>query len=91
MCGVGIEASLRAQPGLPASPLAVFAGQLPVMPSALANGPAPETPLDIKMGLTSEADVSHPLRWGFMTAGRICKDMAMAVKIAQSRGCGASE
>ena len=49
---------------------------------------APETPLDIKMGLTSAEDVSHPLRWGFMTAGRICKDMALAVKIAASRGCG---
>ena len=25
-----------------------------------------------------------------MTAGRICKDMAMAIKIAQTRGCGAT-
>ena len=60
------------------------------MPSALANGLAPETPLDIKMGLTAPEDVGHPLRWGFMTAGRICKDMAMAIKIAQRRGCGAT-
>ena len=28
------------------------------------------------------------LHRGFMTAGRICKDMAMAIKIAQRRGCG---
>ena len=78
----------RAEPALPPSPLPQFAGQLPSLPSAASNGMAPETPLDIKMGLTSAEDVSHPLRWGFMTAGRICKDMALAVKIAASRGCG---
>ena len=48
-----------------------------------------ETPLDIKLGLTAAADSAHPLRWGFLTAGRICKDMAQAITIAQSRGCGA--
>jgi hypothetical protein len=31
------------------------------------------TPMDIKMGLTAAGDAAHPLRWGFMTAGRICK------------------
>ena len=50
----------------------------------------PEMPLDIKLGLTTKADVGHSLRWGFMTAGRICKDMAMAIQIAQTRGCGAT-
>lgn len=122
----GIETALRSQPGLPPSPFPQFPGQLPHLPSAVANGLAPETPLDIKMGLTSPQDVSHRLRWseqsqlqslhhtysrciklcihilnlgvllcvavvwcrGFMTAGRICKDMAMAIKIAQTRGCG---
>ena len=48
------------------------------------------TPMDIKMGLTSAADVAHPLRWGFMTAGRICADMAQACLIAAGRGCGAT-
>lgn len=50
----------------------------------------PETPLDIKMGLTVASDSAHKLRWGFMTAGRICKDMAQAIRIAQARGCGAA-
>jgi hypothetical protein len=66
----GIEAALRAQPALPPSPRPEFAGQIlaPGLPdvattAAASRGLAPETPLDIKMGLTSEDDVSHPLRW----------------------------
>ena len=63
-----------------------FAGQLPFSAnsrSAAALAMPPETPLDIKMGLTKPEDAAHPLRWGFMTAGRICKDMAQAILIAQ--------
>ena len=82
----GIEAALVAQPALPPSPRPQFAGQLPFSAngrSAEALAMAPETPLDIKVGLTRPEDAAHPLRWGFMTAGRICKDMAQAILIAQ--------
>jgi hypothetical protein len=37
------------------------------------------TPLDMQMGLTT-----RPLRWGILTAGRICKDFAQAIKLAVS-------
>jgi hypothetical protein len=51
----GIEAALVAQPALPPSPLPRVAGQLPFAASsrsAEALAMPPETPLDIKMGLT---------------------------------------
>ena len=65
--------------------------ELPKAPSAaMSAGMELSTPMDIKMGLTSAADVAHPLRWGFMTAGRICADMAQACLIAAGRGCGAT-
>ena len=75
--GPGIQAALEAQPPAIAAPHPVFDGQLPSVPSAALKGTItdPSTPMDIKMGLTEPADVAHPLRWGFMTAGRICKDM----------------
>ena len=65
--------------------------ELPKAPSAaMSAGMELSTPMDIKMGLTSADDVAHPLRWGFMTAGRICADMAQACLIAAGRGCGAT-
>ena len=68
-----------------------MAAELPKAPSAaMSAGMELSTPMDIKMGLTSAADVAHPLRWGFMTAGRICADMAQACLIAAGRGCGAT-
>ena len=69
----GIEAALRSQPSLPPSPLPQFQGQLQKPPSAVANGLAPETPLDIKMGLTLAEDVSHPLRWSVLHISRSYK------------------
>ena len=73
----GIQAALETQPAPIAAPKPVFAGQLPSVPSAALKHAMtdPSTPMDIKMGLTEPGDVAHPLRWGFMTAGRICKDM----------------
>ena len=69
----------------------VVVAELPKAPSAaMSAGMELSTPMDIKMGLTSAADVAHPLRWGFMTAGRICADMAQACLIAAGRGCGAT-
>ena len=69
----------------------MLAAELPKAPSAaMSAGMELSTPMDIKMGLTSAADVAHPLRWGFMTAGRICADMAQACLIAAGRGCGAT-
>ena len=45
------------------------------------------------MGLTKPEDVAFPLRWGMMTAGRICADMsqvcaAAAALVAGRRRCG---
>ena len=73
----GIKTALEAQASPIAAPNPVFDGQLPSMPSAAMTGSIadPSTPMDIKMGLTDPGDVAHTLRWGFMTAGRICKDM----------------
>eukprot|EP01047_Picozoa_sp_COSAG01_P016157 COSAG01_NODE_821_length_13328_cov_2.385441_7_plen_258_part_00 len=88
----GIAEALRSQPAPlpPPAPLA-FAGQLKCAPSAhAAAGVDPSTPMDIKMGLTGPEDVAFPLRWGFLTAGRICADMAKAIHIAIQRGCGAT-
>ena len=69
----------------------VVVAELPKAPSAaMSAGMELSTPMDIKMGLTSADDVAHPLRWGFMTAGRICADMAQACLIAAGRGCGAT-
>lgn len=88
----GIQSALEAQPPASPAPTPVFDGQLPRMPTAaLPTGVTdPSTPMDIKMGLTVAEDVAHPLRWGFMTAGRICADMAQACLIAADRGCGAT-
>jgi hypothetical protein len=76
MC-TGIQAALEAQPFPIEAPNPVFDGQLPTLPSAAMTFEInePSMPMDIKMGLTKPGDVAHPLRWGFMTAGRICKDM----------------
>lgn len=73
----GIRTALEAQASPIVAPNPVFDGQLPSMPSAAMTGSIadPSTPMDIKMGLTEPGDVAHTLRWGFMTAGRICKDM----------------
>lgn len=60
-----------------------------VTTGALFQTAALFTPLDIQMGLTSASDMSHPLRWGILTAGRICKDFVQALKLARLRGCGA--
>eukprot|EP01052_Picozoa_sp_SAG31_P025760 SAG31_NODE_2280_length_6025_cov_8.850321_5_plen_330_part_00 len=87
----GIAADLEAQQSPTIAPTPRFAGQLPRPPSAaLSDGNAYSTPMDIKMGLTKAEDVAFPLRWGMMTAGRICADMCQAIKIAVSRGCGAT-
>jgi hypothetical protein len=77
----GIQTALEAQASPIAAPNPVFDGQLPSMPSAAMTGSIvdPSTPMDIKMGLTNPGDVAHTLRWGFMTAGRICKDMVSAL------------
>jgi dihydrodiol dehydrogenase / D-xylose 1-dehydrogenase (NADP) len=75
----------------PQQPPPFLAGQAPdIKTEAVETVTSLSTPLDIQMGLTSGKDASHPLRWGILTAGRICKDFVQAIKIAVSRGCGAT-
>ena len=34
----------------------------------------PQTPMDVKLGLTKAADIAHPLRWGIISASKIASD-----------------
>lgn len=51
----------------------------------MANKPAPPkarlfTPKDVRLGLTQAEDVAHPLRWGIMGTGEICRQFVCAAK-----------
>lgn len=87
-----IASALQLVPPEPQTPPPpILAGQTSsIATDAVVGTLALSTPLDIQMGLTSGKDASHPLRWGILTAGRICKDFVQAIKIAVSRGCGAT-
>jgi len=39
-----------------------------------------DTPLDIRLGLTTAEDVNHPLRWGLIGTGNISSDWAKTLK-----------
>jgi len=45
--------------------------------------PPPETPRDIRLGLTKAEDVAFPLRWGLIGAGNICRQWAEALKACE--------
>ena len=48
-------------------------------PAAFA-GLAPTTPLDVRLGLTSPADVAHGLRWGIVSASPIASDWVKSLQ-----------
>ncbi|MDP7390214.1 MAG: hypothetical protein QF806_08840, partial [Pseudomonadales bacterium] len=40
----------------------------------------PFTPKDVRLGLTQAEDVAHPLRWGIMGTGEICRQFVCAAR-----------
>ena len=44
------------------------------------SNPAPSTPLDVRLGLTSAGDVQHKLRWGILGTGRISAQWVLSLR-----------
>ena len=48
-----------------------------------ASALSPETPRDIRLGMTKAEDVAFPLRWGILGAGEISRQWALASRACQ--------
>ena len=45
------------------------------------------TPLDIRMGLTKEEGINHPLRWGIVSASAIASDWIKSLQDVPGASC----